>query len=193
MKTPETGLKVTGATPQRQLQPQTPTTRQASSPKLLLGALITTGGVSLLVGGALLGHGPHPAPDALASPVTSAAPVGSARAGTDVAYTPSKFTGVMVRHVPSAATPGSGAQKGWIYLKPGAKLSGPRRRYSTRGGVTYELGKTTAGGIIAHVNPNFYPYAVARLKPAGQVPGGAALRLRSSLPAKPQAHVEIQY
>lgn len=148
----------------------------ASARHWLLGALITSGGASLLVGSALLGRAPQTAPGATANAVTSAPQTSSAPARAEVPYTPSKFPGVMVRNVPAVAT--GGARKGWIYLKPGAKRTAVKARYGTRSGhVWYEAGKTSAGGTIAHVDSSFYPAVVAHIKHDG----------------KAHSHLEIKY
>lgn len=107
------------------------------------------------------------APTTPGKPVVSVAP-----------YTSSTHPGVMVRNAPTAPsaptnatkTPAAGTNKGWIYVKPGAPKPHSHPRYGTRGdGVWYERGKTSAGGMIAHVTPRFYPYGKANVKPGHKV------------------------
>lgn len=84
-------------------------------------------------------------------------------------YVASQFPGVMVRKMPAAVAPSSAkpakTHKSWIYVKPGAPKSHLAPRRGTRGaGVWYELGKTSAGGTIAHVDSHFHPYSMAKTK-----------------------------
>lgn len=146
------------------MKPQT-TSKTLKATGLAVSAAALLGAVGYGLQGAHSGQADTAKP-------TAAKPTAAQPATSDAAapYHPSQFPGVEVRSIP-AAKPTAAAGGHWIYVKPGAKLPVSRvgTRSGNRRGVWYEAGRSPAGGVAAHVGPDFYPYAVARVGKDGKV------------------------
>lgn len=167
--------------------------QDAKTQGIVKSAGLVTGAVAIVgaVGYGLTGvHSSQANPTPDSGPVASSASTAPKTAADYVPYTPSKYPGVMVRNVPSAS---QGGGKGWLYVRPGTPKPRFGARVGSRGAVWFEAGKTPAGGTVAHVTRDFYPYEVAKIGPDGKVhldcvePGGevTATKPKAQAPAKP--------
>lgn len=168
----------------------------AHKTKALAGAqVITASALAVLGAGQVVQAQAEPAQAEKAGRAAVPAPDKAAADATP--YTPSKYPGVMVSNAPAnapadaTATPAAGTHKAWIYVKPGAKPH-IRPRVGTRGdGIWYERGKTSAGGMIAHVTPRFYPYSKATVKPGHKANAGTHHAASHGATAKGKAKAAV--